>query len=111
MDGDGSMARLCGGPDCCDSDEAVPGNDYWDVPTRCGGYDYNCSGTETKEAPVVPPECAVVELASCNVGVAENAGWVDAPPACGASGTYQTSCVKLGMSCIANDTTAVMRCR
>ncbi|MFH1437837.1 MAG: hypothetical protein ABIJ56_19165 [Pseudomonadota bacterium] len=85
------LSRGCGSPcpagyvvddrDCCDRDPfAFSGQDiYYEEPTNCGGWDYNCDGSVEFER-----EVALV----CDAGCSNEWAWgpCDMPPlACGAS--------------------------
>lgn len=85
-DGDGPKAATCGG-DCHDGNATVNSKQtmFFDVPytTTTGGssFDYNCDGFTTQKFP---------SKVSCSMGSCT--GWLDAVPACGASGTWVDAC-------------------
>lgn len=60
------------GVDCCDSDaRAYPGASSWQTTARisCGGYDFNCDGSETKSSmPWTCTSCSVTGSCSACVG-------------------------------------------
>ncbi len=116
-DGDGyqgSSGNFCGATppsgwtstptaiDCCDKDSnAHPGQTGWFATvTGCGGFDYNCSGPEEKQDTVIT-DCDFVRV-----------GWIDAAPACGAQGTWATSCNCVAESggCIVSSQPKVQSC-
>jgi hypothetical protein len=97
LDGDGyggaeTLGPLCGtlppvgyvalGGDCCDSDpDAHPGQKaaFSMARSGCGGYDYDCNGTEDS----FTSTC----FSSCSPGC-----WVGAMPSCGKTGTIAAAC-------------------
>lgn len=58
-DGDGFLSVACGGNDCCDSDPLVhPGQEnFFDKPSKCGSWDYDCSGAVEREIELPAAEC------------------------------------------------------
>ncbi len=80
--------------DCCDTDlNAKPGQTGWFTTTRtgCGGYDYDCSGAETKQY-TFANACQTSGTCTASVCI-EGTGWTGSTaPACGATGTYATAC-------------------
>ncbi len=109
-DGDGfgaatAPAKFCGtaaptgysgnSADCCDTDSrANPAGGPSGVPRQgCGGFDFNCDGTETKS---FTDALACRLTGSCTTGDADcsgTLGWTAAfAPACGVTATYVTNC-------------------
>jgi len=98
-DGDGFKAAKCGGPDCCDSDPNVRPNqaEFFDVPSACGTWDYNCSGEVEREHNWPAAECKLqgdYPDVTCVGGSWEGfRAWRGAePPGCGELGTTMTGC-------------------
>jgi len=86
-DGDGPKGAGCGG-DCHDGNKSVFSAQlaYSEVAymTTAGSmsFDYNCNGLEERE---------LTAKVSCSMSTC-TPGWVDTVPACGASGSWVTSC-------------------
>lgn|GEM_PF-6093633 len=108
------------GTDCCDSDaNAKPGQTAYFTTTRttCGGYDYDCSGTEVLDSTGTNATtyACTNPCSGCALNYSVRAGWLTAPPAtCGGSGTkytmsgsyvsgtcYNTACANLATSATA----------
>ena len=82
-DGYRSSSAECGGTDCCDFDSrAYPAEPkYYGTADACGSFDYDCNGKDDLEFPVV----------NCQYGLpCGGSGFDKAPPACGASATFDT---------------------
>jgi hypothetical protein len=81
--------------DCCDGEPlAHPGRfDDFATPRRvCGGYDYDCSGTEERSSPsLASGTCSAPNPATC-VARPYTPGWLGAVPGCGEHGSYATGC-------------------
>ncbi len=81
------------GTDCCDTDaNAKPGQTayFTTARTTCGGYDYDCSGTEVLDSTGINATtyACTNPCNSCSLDYSVTAGWLTAPPAtCGGSGT------------------------
>jgi len=86
-DGDGPKAAGCGG-DCHDGNKDVFSKQsaFFSMPyTAMSGaatFDYNCDGLEERE---------LTAKVSCSMSTCVP-GWADAIPACGANGSWVTSC-------------------
>ncbi|MCB9740358.1 MAG: putative metal-binding motif-containing protein [Deltaproteobacteria bacterium] len=87
--------KVCskGGGDCCDADsKAFPGQTAWYSSTnQCGGYDYNCSGSNEQEFTIVAKPQHICEGFACldkAECIADPKGWEAAVPACGTNGTW-----------------------
>ncbi len=77
--------------DCCDTDSnAHPyQNLFFTLANACGGFDYDCSGSETKqELTMGNCECGGIICTTC----IKASGWNGSVPACGASGKWIDSC-------------------
>jgi hypothetical protein len=90
--------------DCCDSDaEAHPGQtSYYSAPRQgCGGYDYDCDGSETRQYPTAasktfwyPPGSSLPQACYCN------SGWDGGSvPGCGMSKYYLNYYSPMAMDC------------
>jgi len=104
-DGDGRLAPSCGGDDCCDTDPRVyrgaPG--WFDVPTACGTFDYDCDGWGTRETAVLA--CSFQVFDWCAGEGFQSDTW------CGETGAY-AECQLQGLSCgPANTRARKQRCR
>jgi len=81
------------GTDCCDTDaNAKPGQTaYFTTPrTTCGGYDYDCGGTEVLDSTGIQAStyACTNPCGGCALNYGATAGWLTAPPAtCGGTGT------------------------
>jgi hypothetical protein len=97
-----SPTRVCGTPipsgytadstDCCDGDaNAYPGQtSYFDVPrATCGGFDYNCDGSQTKLLATLASLSCDLTFHTCNF---YNEGWSGSVPDCGLKVNWITSC-------------------
>ncbi len=101
--------------DCCDTDSrARPGQtgSYSDARIGCGGWDFNCDGTETR---YYTSTLACVETGSCssnNQRCTGGTGWPGfIAPACGATpSSYVTSCGTPASSCGLLICTGCTRC-
>lgn len=87
--------------DCCDSDPAVRPDQlgYFDAPSVCGDYDYDCDQAVTKEADA---------CADCSLG---QPGWdcvAGEVPDCGAIGAWV---VEFMPGCVPVPESRTMRCR
>lgn len=98
-DGDGHLSLACGGDDCCDSDPDVhPGQEgFFDKPSKCGGWDYDCSGTVEKETELPVAECRREGIPGGGVGcygyAFEGPAWHGTEaPGCGEAGTVIDAC-------------------
>ena len=74
--------------DCCDATAlAKPGQvQYFNVPTDCDDFDYDCDGTEEMAVTATSGTC------SCSSGSCSGnpiVWWVGTPPACGAMGYFE----------------------
>jgi hypothetical protein len=92
----GSYARkyTLGGSegDCCDSDaNAYPGQSSWFTTTRttCGGYDFNCDGSENQQYPSEGYLACGYSTCSSVLSFTAGYGWTCYDP--GASTIYQCS--------------------
>jgi len=101
LDGDGHKSTACGGDDCCDKDARVhPGATDWQPgPAACGGYDYDCNGTEEKQ----------VGVANCHVTIGCQGTGFDQDTPCGAQAGH-TWCLGLVMCNQVHDT-QTQQCR
>ena len=73
--------------DCCDADANANPNQttyYTSARTGCGGFDYNCDGSESKQWDY-SGDCGGFD---CD----HDPGWDGSPPACGAGAKWITSC-------------------
>lgn len=116
VDGDGESPTTLGkcGTDCHDGNKDVFSKQtaYFTKPytTLAGGnsYDYNCSGGNELERPT--KYTCTLSGSTCTI----TPGWQSTIPACGASGTWVTTCIRspIGTSCIPNATSTVVQgCR
>ena len=113
-DGDGFEAEACGGPDCCDTDPNVhPGQEgFFDAPSTCGTWDFDCSGSVEVENDWPVSVCRYVNydggVRGCPGGhMAES--WLDTEPDCGEEGQRIAEC---GYDCEPiGKRTVVQRCR
>jgi hypothetical protein len=118
MDSDGFQAAgaPCGGNDCCDTDaNANPAQTmFFDMPDKCGSFDYNC---DTKLTPKysanltcsgVPAIMCFYDCPSspCTCGGTQcNYGYLSTDPGCGNSAAYGTCTSNmLGTACVAPST-------
>ena len=79
--------------DCCDTDaSAFPGQTaYFGMPRACGGYDYDCNGTDERLLPYRASLCVWASLA-CDG--ADNPPAFDVDVACGVSSSrWVVNCV------------------
>lgn len=114
-DGDGESPTTLGkcGTDCHDGNKDVFSKQtaYFTKPytTLLGGssYDYNCSGANEVERPA--KYTCTLSGSTCTT----TPGWQSGVPACGASGTWVTACVRSGLvGCIPSTTSTVVQgCR
>ena len=102
-DGFRAMSAECGGTDCCDFDgRAFPGEQsFFTTADACGSFDYDCNGVDDPE--FVKVNCVLAVLA-CN-----GSGFDQAPPACGASATFDTCHV--GIGCFTSQDQEAQGCR
>jgi hypothetical protein len=78
--------------DCCDTDnQAFPGQtSYFGAPRAgCGGFDYNCDGTNTKLLTQTTSYTCDLTFHTCNF---YNAGWAGSIPDCGLRVNWITGC-------------------
>lgn len=116
----GTATSLCGtsppsgytttSTDCCDTDpRAYPGQPsfFSTKRTGCGGFDFDCNGTETKQYTGTTTGCGSSE--SCGRGT--NA-WRSEVPACGENGSWSTSCSQSGAQwCPSHSESRAQGCR
>lgn len=86
---------LAGGPtDCCDTDEdAYPGQTAFFAPRNdCGGWDYNCDGTEEYQYDSVYVGCTGCSGGVCTGAPADcmDRGWSFRVPDCNESGSLSS---------------------
>lgn len=98
--------------DCCDADGRVhPGQGGWFAGSSggsaCGGWDFDCDGNEQRQYPS-SYNCYTLagSVPTCYQAAL---GWRNAPPACGTSGTWVTSCTGTG-SCSLGTTSMEQTC-
>lgn len=96
-DGDGFESAACGGPDCCDTDPNVfPGQTgFFDAPSACGTWDFDCSGSVEVESDWPVSVCRYVNydggVRGCPGGSMPES-WLDEAPECGEEGQRIASC-------------------
>ena len=81
--------------DCCDLDDRSRPSVTTPVPalSRCGSFDYHCSGTPTQQYTYGTGSCGWWPLCQTT------AGWLGATPGCGDAGEILTDCNFNGFSC------------
>jgi hypothetical protein len=101
-DNDEHPAVACGGNDCCDNDARVqPGTRaFFDAPSACGSFDYDCNGTAEREYGIAN---------ACNQAFACADPGFAADTACGVNAPF-TTCEWL-FGCYPNASTRTQRCR
>lgn len=114
-DGDGESPTGLGkcGTDCHDGNKDVFSKQtaYFTKPysTLLGAnsYDYNCSGANEVERPA--KYTCTLSGSTCAI----TPGWQSGVPACGASGTWVTACIRSGLvGCVPSATSTVVQgCR
>ncbi|MCC6873077.1 MAG: putative metal-binding motif-containing protein [Sandaracinaceae bacterium] len=96
--------------DCCDTDaRARPGQRSYFTAARagCGGFDYDCDGTESRD---------ITTVGTCNSSCSLVVGWASTPPACGVVsgfwGDGGSVCADLGFgACLRMPGIRAMACR
>jgi len=96
------------GVDCCDTDiNAHPGQTGYFATARtgCGGYDYNCSGTDELQYPSGNVTCTLGSSCGGN-------SWCSPPPACGVAGNFCQCSYDSTYGCFVRSRTAMTQgCR
>jgi hypothetical protein len=108
IDNDGSLNPA----DCCDTDANTRTSQaaWFTGADNCGSFDYDCSSSSEQEQPSTGEcYCDSYFLFFCT-GCASANGWVDSVPACGASGSYISSCSQGTFDCTAGTATQVQAC-
>lgn len=92
-DGDGFISVTCGGNDCCDTDPDVyfgRSPRYFDKPSACGTWDYNCDGYVSRLYTGTIKRCDIIGQMECVPGDVYR--WLDTEPDCGETGTFVKVC-------------------
>ncbi|MCC6216527.1 MAG: hypothetical protein IT376_16815 [Polyangiaceae bacterium] len=100
--------------DCFDRNaEARPGQQQrFEQHRGDGSFDYDCDGQQTPEDAVVAGGCQSLTTFGVPTRCWAEAGWIDAPPACGAVGRRLEACATHLLSCEPDPTArATQRCR
>jgi hypothetical protein len=103
---DSDADESCVPVDCDDQDPRVhPGQlAYFSSPTSAGGYDYNCDGEQTPDAPSFEP-------GACEAACAANRSYVGySDPVCGALRT-RIQCTPSAGSCAVTESVQHVACR
>ena len=87
--------------DCCDRDRRVHPTQsvFFTIESYCGGFDFNCDGTETQQQTALAPavrRCDYATQSACD-GAIDPPGWLERVPECGEGGTLLQDCFWFGL--------------
>ena len=82
--------------DCCDRDRRVHPTQsiFFTIESYCGGFDFNCDGTETQQQTALAPavrRCDYATQSACD-GASDPPAWLERVPECGEGGTLLQDC-------------------
>lgn len=100
--------------DCCDTDSrAYPGESlyYSTSRTGCGGYDFNCDGSSTKQYTQLSTLACGYDPDLMDCTSTGHEGWTTTNPACGVSASYDLDCFYNGHFCMESAGSIAQACR